>query len=178
MALVRYHGKCDLFITFTANGAWPEIVRELLPGQTYSSRPDLTARVFKMKLDELIKDIWERHVLGRVLGRVHTVEWQKRGLPHAHLLVILAEPIGPDDYDRIVHAELPDEATHPVLHALVSKHMMHGPCGALTSQTRPSVGKMGPVPSSFQNPSSMKQALRATGATSSIGDATPVSMWS
>jgi hypothetical protein len=33
MALVRKLGKPDYFVTFTANPAWPEIKRQLLPTQ-------------------------------------------------------------------------------------------------------------------------------------------------
>lgn len=32
MAIVREKGKPDLFVTFTCNPNWPEIVEELLPG--------------------------------------------------------------------------------------------------------------------------------------------------
>lgn len=50
MAIVRSLGKPDLFITFTCNPQWTEITRELKPGQTAADRPDLTARVFKLKV--------------------------------------------------------------------------------------------------------------------------------
>ena len=53
MAIVRVKGKPDLFVTFTCNPKWLEIVEELLPGQQAEDRPDIAARVFKMKLDEL-----------------------------------------------------------------------------------------------------------------------------
>jgi hypothetical protein len=49
MAIVRKYGKPDIFATFTCNPNWPEIVRELLPGQTSSDRPDLVARLFELK---------------------------------------------------------------------------------------------------------------------------------
>ena len=39
----------------TANPKWPEIVNSLAHGQTVDDRPDLVARVFKMKMDELIE---------------------------------------------------------------------------------------------------------------------------
>ncbi len=54
MAIVREYGKPDLFVTFTCNPNWPEIVEELIPGQKAEDRPDIAARVFKMKLDKLI----------------------------------------------------------------------------------------------------------------------------
>lgn len=60
---------------------------------------------------------------------IYAVEWQKRGLPHAHILVFLAPGAKlqhPDEYDRVVCAEIPDEETHPVLHRLVIEFMVHG----------------------------------------------------
>ena len=53
---------------------------------------------------------------------LYVVEWQKRGPPHAHILCIsypAYKPRGPDDYDSIVSAEIPDPETHPVLHSIV-----------------------------------------------------------
>jgi len=55
MAIVSCYGKPDLFVTFTCNPKWPEITRELLSNQTAVDRPDLTARVFHMKLQNLLK---------------------------------------------------------------------------------------------------------------------------
>ena len=39
------------------------------------------------------------------------------------------KPRSPEDYDQFVSAEIPDEATQPLLYETVSKNMMHGPCG-------------------------------------------------
>ena len=50
MAIVRRYGKPDLFITFTCNPKWPEILDSLLSNQTPVDRPDLTTRVFHQKL--------------------------------------------------------------------------------------------------------------------------------
>ena len=93
MAIVRVKGKPDLFVTFTCNPKWLEIVEELLPGQQAEDRPDIAARVFKMKLDELIKDIDQRKIFGKVAAQIHVVEFQKRGLPHVHIFLILEEKI-------------------------------------------------------------------------------------
>ena len=132
MAIVRKLGKPDFFVTFTCNPNWPEICRELEAGQTSSDRPDLTARVFKMKLAALLTDIVSERVLGRVVGHIHVVEFQKRGLPHAHILLILAandKLRSADDYDAVVSAEVPNPVTQPQLYATVTSTMMHGPCG-------------------------------------------------
>jgi len=48
IAIVRHYGKPSLFIMFTANPEWDEIVRELLPYQTAAHRPHLVARVFNL----------------------------------------------------------------------------------------------------------------------------------
>jgi hypothetical protein len=136
MALVRAFGKPDLFITMTCNPKWEEIQRELKPGETANDRPDLVARVFKMKLDALMKDL-KKGLLGRVQAHVHVIEFQKRGLPHAHILLILGpedKPLTPTEVDAIVRAELPDPAKEPVLYELVTKFMLHGPCGVANPQ--------------------------------------------
>ena len=57
MSVVNLLGHPDLFVTMTCNPTWREIVENLFPGQTASDRPDLVARVFKMKLDSLLNDI-------------------------------------------------------------------------------------------------------------------------
>jgi len=36
----------------------------------------------------------------------------------------------PEQYDRLISAELPNKK-YPVLYKMVTKHMMHGPCGLL-----------------------------------------------
>ena len=57
MSLVQKFGKPDLFITMTCNLGWEEIQNELLPTQTAQDHPDLLARVFKSKFEELKDDI-------------------------------------------------------------------------------------------------------------------------
>jgi Helitron helicase-like domain at N-terminus len=133
MSVICHMGKEDLFITMTANPQWPEIQNALLPGQTASDRPELVARVFHQKLKEMIKDIWVNGIFGRAIARVHTIEFQKRGLPHAHILIWLAPEDKPNTeaaVDKIVCAEIPDPAQFPHLHRVVTTSMLHGPCGA------------------------------------------------
>jgi hypothetical protein len=55
-----------------------------------TDRPDLVARVFKQKKDQLMNDLIVGEVLGKVVAHMHVIEFQKRGLPHAHILLILA----------------------------------------------------------------------------------------
>lgn len=107
-------------------------MREKRPGMNEDCLFDLYDRVFKMKLDALMKLINIDGVLGRVVAHIHTIEFQKRGLPHAHLLIILHDadkPRTPEDIDKLVTAELPDEETDPDMFKLISGMHMHGPCG-------------------------------------------------
>ena len=73
-----------------------------------------------------------KHILGKPLAHVYTIEFQKRGIPHAHILIILSDhdkPREPCEYDRIVCAKLPDPILQPRLHAIVKRCMMYGACG-------------------------------------------------
>ena len=132
MAIVRSHTKPDLFITMTCNPRWSEITENLAPGQTAQDRPDLVARVFHLKLSALLDDLLTNGVLGQVVAHMYVIEFQKRGLPHAHILLILAEadkPLPPEDIDSIVSAQLPDWNLYPELYDTIVSCMLHGPCG-------------------------------------------------
>lgn len=64
---------------------------------------------------------------------MYTIEFQKRGLPYAHFLIILSNDyklLTTEAYDNISKVEIPDANTK-YLRSLVLKHMMHGPCGNL-----------------------------------------------
>ncbi|XP_035817145.1 uncharacterized protein, partial [Zea mays] len=133
MALVRKFGKPDIFLTMTCNPNWDEIRRELLPGQTPQDRPDLVVRVFHAKLQELKHRLTKQDILGKVRAYVYVVEFQKRGLPHAHFLLIMQRKYKltcPEQYDLLISAEIPHNK-YPELRKMVIKHMMHGPCGSL-----------------------------------------------
>uniref|UniRef100_A0A0L8HF79 Helitron helicase-like domain-containing protein n=1 Tax=Octopus bimaculoides TaxID=37653 RepID=A0A0L8HF79_OCTBM len=129
MTFVRHYGRPDLFITFTCNPKWVEVTRELLPHQQYCHRHDLIARIFKKKLTRLIDFIKKGQVFGPVKCHMYTVEWQKRGLPQAHILVWLVTKIDPTLIDEIIKAEIPNPTVDRQMYDKVMAHMVHGPCG-------------------------------------------------
>ncbi|XP_076035390.1 uncharacterized protein LOC143021665 [Oratosquilla oratoria] len=131
MAIVCKYGRPDSFITYTCNPKCREVTENLQPHETAQNRPDLLARVFKQHLNELMIDIKDRHVLGVPIAAIHVIEFQKRGLPHCHMLIMLREEDKirtKEQIYNIVSAELPSEHD-PELRELVKKLMIHGPCG-------------------------------------------------
>ncbi|XP_058776863.1 uncharacterized protein LOC131651212 [Vicia villosa] len=133
MAICIHVGFPELFITFTCNPKWPEIKRVTDKIKLYPhDRPDIISRVFKIKLDELLSDLTKKHVLGRVIAYIYTIEFQKRGLPHAHILLFMhpeSKCPSPEDINNIISAEIPSEDDDMQLYHLVKTHMIHGPCG-------------------------------------------------
>ena len=111
------------------------------------NRPELVARVFALKLKALLKDLTEEGVLGVVVAYCWTIEFQKRGLPHAHILLVMRsedKPRTPADVDRLVAAGLPDDSDpqQADLFEIVSSLLMHGPCGAL-APNKPCMNEQG-----------------------------------
>ncbi|KAG8377929.1 hypothetical protein BUALT_Bualt08G0084800 [Buddleja alternifolia] len=72
IAICRAIGAPDFFITFTCNPNWPEISKELqkLPGQRTEDRPEIMARVFRMKHKQLLKYFKDKKFFGNVLAGI------------------------------------------------------------------------------------------------------------
>ncbi|XP_075645785.1 uncharacterized protein LOC142616929 [Castanea sativa] len=138
MVICRWAGYLDLFITFTCNTRWPEIDLFLSrkPGQKVEDRPDVVARVFKIKLDQLLTDLKHGQHFGKVIVVVYIVEYQKKGLPHAHILLFLhhddKHPTAAE-IDRIISAEIPDLNEEPLVYEAVKQYMVDGPCSSINS---------------------------------------------
>ncbi|KAH9668826.1 ATP-dependent DNA helicase [Citrus sinensis] len=69
---------------------------------------------------------------------LYTIEFQKRGLPHAHILLFLHPTMknpSADHIDKIISAEIPDLNVDPDGYNAVNKFMIHGPCGKHNSHS-------------------------------------------
>ena len=99
--------------------------------------------MFKQKKDQLLKDLAKGGIFGKVIADMYVIEFQKRGLPHAHILIILAEQdraMTAEGVESVITAELPpspDTTEDPEkkeqrsrLEEIVLRNMVHGPCGA------------------------------------------------
>lgn len=65
LAVCKEYGHPDLFIIFTCNLKWEEIQHAVntSASRDASVRPDIIARVFKIKLDMMISDLIKKDVL-------------------------------------------------------------------------------------------------------------------
>ncbi|XP_052113810.1 uncharacterized protein LOC107474714 [Arachis duranensis] len=120
----KYFGYPNFFVTVTCNPEWNEIKKLLKrTGLRADDRPNIISRVFEIKLNQLIKDFKDDGC---------TIEFQKRGLLHSHILLfmhLIFKPKSADDIDRLISAEILDKSIRPKLYATAEKFMVHGPCG-------------------------------------------------
>jgi len=138
MAICRHLHKPDLFLTMTTNPKWPEILHSLFPGQTATDCPDIVSWVFEQKKKAHLKLI-DNGFFGTTIAHIHTIEYQKRGLPHIHLLIFLhPQYCIQDSYhiNSMISAQLSDPQLQPLLFAKVTKCMLHGPCGVDNPQAK------------------------------------------
>ncbi|KAI5447745.1 hypothetical protein KIW84_015260 [Lathyrus oleraceus] len=101
-------------------------------------RPDLLTRIFRSKFEKLKDDVINKGVLGKVKSYMYVTEFQKRGLSHVHMLLVLESNDklrDPKDYDSMVRAEIPKLECEPQLHEAVVRHMIHGPCGIINRKS-------------------------------------------
>ncbi|GBN61787.1 hypothetical protein AVEN_227601-1 [Araneus ventricosus] len=131
MTYVKNYGRPDLFITFTCNPNWTEIQQELFVGQKPQDRHDLLARVFHQKRKTLMNLITKAKIFGEVKCHMYTIEWQKLGLPHVHILIWLKDSLHVHRVDDFISAEIPNPQEDPDLFCIVTKQMVHGPCGSI-----------------------------------------------
>ena len=68
MSTSKHYEFPDLFITFTCNPNWPELVRFCKERNcNFDDRPEIISRMFKMKLDSLMDDLTKKHILGKTV---------------------------------------------------------------------------------------------------------------
>ncbi|WVZ93280.1 hypothetical protein U9M48_039275 [Paspalum notatum var. saurae] len=85
-----------------------------------------------MKLEQLLDDLRSGLIFGPISAILYSIEFQKRGLPHMHILTWIeksGKEITSETIDFWISAEIPDPTIDPLGYVLVAEHMMHGPCG-------------------------------------------------
>lgn len=74
-------------------------------------------------------------IFGEVRCSMYSAEWQKRGLPHTHILFWMVNHISPDMVDDVISAEIPNPNEDPILYEIIKSNMLHGPCGSLNNKS-------------------------------------------
>ena len=85
----------------------------------------------------MLNDLWSGSIFGPAIAILYSIEFQKRGLPHVHILEWIdkkGSEITPDMIDLWISAEIPNPHEDPLGYVLVAEHMMHGPCGEKKSK--------------------------------------------
>ncbi|KAF8224173.1 hypothetical protein L208DRAFT_1313004, partial [Tricholoma matsutake] len=91
------------------NPTWPAISSELLHGQNVSDHPDVVIRVFHRYLSIFMKDLAK--FMGPILYHICITEFQKRGLPHAHIALALKDvPQTAAQISSFLTAEVPRQS--------------------------------------------------------------------
>lgn len=72
LAVCRYIGHPDVFLTMTTNPVWDEIMEmmKLIPHCSPQNSPDVIAHVFHLKLQQLVDDIKKKNYFGTCLGGI------------------------------------------------------------------------------------------------------------
>eukprot|EP00918_Siedleckia_nematoides_P005826 GHVU01012748.1.p1 GENE.GHVU01012748.1~~GHVU01012748.1.p1 ORF type:complete len:1670 (-),score=111.61 GHVU01012748.1:639-5648(-) len=134
MAMTMKKGAPRVLVTMTMNRNWPELKEAMIkdpntqePIGVVQDRPDLIARVFQAKKRRLLEMVTKEGVFGTCIGFCWSQEYQKKGLPHIHLLVVLHpdDDIDESNIDNLVRAEIPPEGP---LRDIVLNQMVHGDC--------------------------------------------------
>lgn len=113
LTLARKLGNPHSLITATFNPRWPEVVQHLTP------------RIFKLRMQQLLAAL--RKHFGPLAYSVWVVEFQKRDLPHAHVIIRTSTALPFEAIDQVISAELcrGTDAISQRLRSLQLLHMQH-----------------------------------------------------
>uniref|UniRef100_A0A914Y1H0 Helitron helicase-like domain-containing protein n=1 Tax=Panagrolaimus superbus TaxID=310955 RepID=A0A914Y1H0_9BILA len=122
----------SMFTIPSSNPKWPEIEENTNPGET---RSDLKCRVFLTKAQEFLDDLFKKNIFGKVQAYHVVMEFQKRGMPHLHVLLIMEDEVTVKEVDNYISARIPEcpadddksdgAEQQREYHKLVIKHMLH-----------------------------------------------------
>jgi hypothetical protein len=96
LCIVSEYGKPSLFITLTTNPLWSEIQERLIGNQTAFDRPEVVNIVFHQKLHAVLDNLRNGIYFPNetIEYMMHVIEYQHRGLPHAHIVLRFENSFG------------------------------------------------------------------------------------
>ena len=124
LAVAEKDGPPTFFITMTCNTNRTEIQSQLCHGQYFTDISVVVIHVFKQKvalLEIALKTMFPN--AGGLLYCIHSIEFQKHGLPHVHILLkFCSDCITVMDIDVVISAEI---SSNPHDASLVRNCMIH-----------------------------------------------------
>ncbi|CAD5232933.1 unnamed protein product [Bursaphelenchus xylophilus] len=132
IAMAQTLSSPSFFITLTANSEWPDFLqlcgnKGVDPKNAY----DILNRVFRQKVVELMRRIappqkGQQGWFGQCLGYYMSLEFQKRGNPHVHLLLWTEhKEMSAHVVDEFISARFPDPVADAEVHDKVLRYMIH-----------------------------------------------------
>src|SRR5205823_6036812 len=98
----------------------------------------LIVRVFNLKVRALVQDVYDSNMFGRAMCYNYTVDFQKRVIPHTHILMTITDDSQirtADDVNFFIRSNNSGKESEPELYDLVTKAMVHRPCGERISES-------------------------------------------
>lgn len=172
LRIVAEYGKPTFFLTVTCNPRWSEILDNIAEGQTAFNRPGVTIDVFKCKLAALLHNLRAGKYFKRADGTpapvvyiVHVIEYQQRGMPHAHIVFrVVGMPEDRDEVAAYVNAYITAEFVNcqsqsdEEYRRKVKEHMIHkcwdekeGGCKRANGTCKRGYGNVGCCTTSFDS---------------------------
>ena len=95
-----------------------------------ANRFELMIRVFQLKFKKLMKNFIEKHVLEKMKTHIYVIEFQKKKLFHAHILLIKnsKNDVTAINVDVVVQVIISDSIAESEFYKLMTKHMIHKNC--------------------------------------------------
>src|SRR6266498_2911994 len=102
----------------------------------YTDRLNIIARIFRARLKRLIHLIRVKAAFGPYKAYIYTVKYQKRELPHTHIIVFIHAGHAfskPEHINNLIRAELLDRQLNPnkSLTTIIKQTMIHDPYSPL-----------------------------------------------
>ena len=77
-------------------------------GQKATDWHDIVARVFRLKVQKLKNVKTKGKVFGDLQHHMYSIEWQKRGQPHVHILIWLKTKLWPNQINEFICTKILD----------------------------------------------------------------------